>query len=127
MYLVAALLFLPFLAIALGITALFGYLTRGLSRKTWLPLLVVTSSLLLTPTLGPATIAVVPVTFGWLLIPTIATWSWSNLSSWIAAYPMWHAFAFPATAAISYFVLRRVRPNNSFKPNPLRSGNGVAG
>ena len=120
MFIVAAALFLPFLAIAVGVTFAVACLTRGLGRTAWTTLVVVVSSLLVTPTMGPATIAVVPVTFGWLLIPSIATGSWSELAGWLAAYPMWHAFAFPATAALSYLVLRRVRPNNSFKPKPLR-------
>jgi hypothetical protein len=119
-YIVAATLFLPFLAVALGVTFVVACLTRALSRTAWTALVVVISSLLVTPTMGPATIAVVPVTFGWLLIPSIATGSWSELGRWLAAYPVWHAFAFPATAALSYLVLRRVRPNNSFKPKPLR-------
>ena len=120
MYIVAAVLFLPLLAVALGVTFAVAYLTRGLGRTAWTALVVIVSSLLVTPTMGPATIAVVPVTFGWLLIPTIATGSWSELGAWLAAYPVWHAFAFPATAALSYLALRKVRSNNSFKPNPLR-------
>jgi hypothetical protein len=117
---VAAALFLPFFAVALGVTFVVAWLTRGLGRAAWIALVVVVSTLLVTPTMGPATIAVVPVTFGWLLIPSVATGAWSDLGGWLAAYPVWHAFAFPATAAISYLVLRRVRPNKSFKPNPLR-------
>jgi len=120
MHLMAAVLFVPFLALALGVTAVIGYLARGLGQRAWRGLMVAVSTLLLTPTLGPATIAVVPVTFGWLLVPSIAIWSWSELAAWVAAYPVWHAFAFPATAILSYFVLRRVCPNNSFKPKPLR-------
>ena len=120
MYVVAAALFLPLLAVAVGVTFVVAFLTRGLSHTTWTTLLVVVSSLLVTSTMGPATIAVVPVTFGWLLVPTVATGSWSELGGWLAAYPVWHAFAFPATGALSYLVLRRVRPNNSFKPKPLR-------
>ena len=120
MYVVAAALFLPFLAAAVGATVVVAFLTRGLGRAAWITLLVVVSSLLVTPTMGPATIAVVPVTFGWLLVPSVATGSWSELGGWLAAYPVWHAFAFPTTAVLSYLVLRRVRPNNSFKPNPLR-------
>ena len=120
MYIVAAALFLPFLAVAVGVTCVIAFLTRGFGRTAWITLLVVVSSLLVTPTLGPTTIAVVPVTFGWLLVPSVATGSWSELGGWLAAYPMWHAFAFPATATLSYLVLRRVRPNNSFKPTPLR-------
>jgi hypothetical protein len=119
-YIVAAALFFPFLAVAVGVTFVVAFLTRGLGRTAWIALLVVVSSLLVTPTMGPATIAVVPVTFGWLLVPSVATGSWSELVAWLSAYPVWHAFAFPATAAISYLVLRRVRPNNSFKPKPLR-------
>ena len=120
MYVVTAALFLPFLAAAVGATVVVAFLTRGLGRTAWITLLVVVSSLLVTPTMGPATIAVVPVTFGWLLVPSVATGSWSELGEWLAAYPVWHAFAFPATAGLSYLVLRRVRPNNSFKPTPLR-------
>ena len=119
-FIVAAALFLPFLAVALGVTFVVAYLTRGLGRTAWIALVVIVSSLLVTPTMGPATIAVVPVTFGWLLIPSVATGAWAELGGWLAAYSMWHAFAFPATAAISYLVLRRVRPNKSFKPKPLR-------
>ena len=120
MYLMAVVLFIPFLVIALCATLVVGYLSKGLSERSWRCLMVATSCMLLTPTLGPATIAVVPVTFGWLLIPTIATWSWPNLATWVATYPVWHALAFPATAVVSYLVARRVRPNNSFKPNSLR-------
>ena len=119
-YVVAAALFLPFLAIAVGVTVLVAFLTRRLGRAAWITLLVIVSSLLVTPTLGPATIAVVPVTFGWLLVPSVVTGSWSELGGWLAAYAAWHAFAFPATAALSYLVLRKVRPNNSSKPTPLR-------
>jgi hypothetical protein len=119
-FIVSAALFLPFLAVALGVTFVVAYLTRGLGRTAWIALVVVVSSLLVTPTMGPATIAVVPVTFGWLLIPSVATGAWAELGGWLAAYPAWHAFAFPATAAISYLILRRARPNNSFKPKPLR-------
>ena len=113
-------LFLPFFVLALGITFLIALATRRLSPRVRIPLLVAASCLLLTPTFGPATIAVVPVTFGWLLIPTIVTWSWSDLAQWIMLYPRWHAFAFPATAVVSYLVARFVRPNSSFKPKPLR-------
>ena len=119
-YVVAAALFLPFLAVAVGVTVVIAFLTRGMGRTTWIIFLVAISSLLVTPTPGPATIAVAPVTFGWLLVPSVATGTWSELFGWVTAYPVWHAFAFPATAAISYLVLRKVRPNNSFKPTPLR-------
>lgn len=120
MFIVSAALFLPFLAIAVGVTFAVAYLTRGLGRTAWTTLVVIVSSLLVTPTMGPATIAVVPVTFGWLLIPSIATGSWSELGGWLAAYPVWHAFAFPATAALSYLVLRRVGPAKPSEPTPPR-------
>ena len=120
MFIVAAALFLPFFAIAVGVTFLIAVLAGGLGRTAWLALLTVVATLLVTPTMGPATIAVVPVTFGWLLIPTIVAGSWFELGGWLTAYPVWHAFAFPITAALSYLVLRRVRPNNSSKPMPLR-------
>lgn len=40
--------------------------------------LVVTATLLLTPSLGPATIAVVPVPFGILFFTTLLTWTWGG-------------------------------------------------
>ena len=120
MYLAFTLTFLLFFAPALALTLLIGWLTRGLPSKIHTSLLVVVASLFLTPTWGPATIAVVPVTFGWLFIPTLLTGAWTDLGSWIRNYPLWHAIAFPTTAVISYLVVRKVRSNNSFKPTPLR-------
>ena len=114
MYIVAALMFLYFFIPALLLVLALGWLTQNMRQSKRIPLIVLASSLLLTPTFGPATIAVVPVTFGWLLIPTIFTWSWLELGSWIAEYPRWNALAFTATALLTYIVLR-VRSNNSFK------------
>jgi hypothetical protein len=109
MYLALAISFLMFFIPAFGLVALIGWLTRRVPRKVQTPLLVIASCMLLTPTLGPATIAVVPVTFGWLLIPTVLTGSWPDLASWISEYPRWHAFAFPITALAAYLAIRRVR------------------
>ena len=120
MYIAFAITFLLFFMPAFGLVALIGWLTRLIPRKTHDLLLVFLSCLFLTPTWGPATIAVVPVTFGWLFVVTLFDWDWPGLVSWVMNYPRWHAFAFPATALIAYLVLRRVRPNKSFKPNPLR-------
>ena len=114
MYIVPALMFLYFFVPALLLVLAVGWLTQNMRQSKRIPLMVLTSSLLLTPTWGPATIAVVPVTFGWLLIPTIFTWSWPELGSWIAEYPRWNALAFSATALLTYIVMR-VRSNYSFK------------
>ena len=126
MYIVAALMFLMFFVPALLVLIALALLTRNVRQSVRFPLLIIASMLLLTPTWGPATIAVIPVTFVWLLVPTIITLSWPELAAWIAEFPRWHAFAFPATAVITYIFLR-VRSNNSFKPNLLRSTGGMAG
>jgi hypothetical protein len=120
MYIAFAITFLIFFIPALGLVALIGWLTQRMTRKTHNLLLVFLSCLLLTPTWGPATIAVVPVTFGWWFVISLFAWDWPGLVSWVMEFPRWHAFAFPATALIAYLVLRWVRPNNSFKPTPLR-------
>jgi hypothetical protein len=115
MYVGLILYFLFFFTPALAVTLLIGWLTRRLPHKIHTPLLILISCLLLTPTLGPATIAVVPVTFGWWFVPTLLTGTWSDLASWVMDYPRWHAFAFPATAFLSYLVIRKVHSSNSFK------------
>ena len=110
MYVAFAISFLIFLIPAFGVVALIGWLTQNTPRKIRTGLLVLASCLLLTPTWGPATIAVVPTTFGWLLVPTILAWSWSELADWVMQYPRWHAFAFPATGLLAYMVVRWVLP-----------------
>lgn len=71
--------------------------------------LVVVATLLLTPSWGPATIVVVPVPFGVLFLTTLLTWTWGEFAKWVTMFPLWHAIAFPATACVSYFLVRKLR------------------
>ena len=112
--------YLMFAIPAFIVVALVGYLVRHLSLASRIALLVLASTLLLTPSSGPATIAAVPVPFGLLLVFTTIGGDWGNLVSWVINYSLWHAVAFPATAIVSYVVVRLLPPNNSFKPKPLR-------
>jgi hypothetical protein len=102
------------------VVVVIGYLVRRLSLGSRIAFVVLASTLLLTPSLGPATIAVVPVPFGLLLVFTIVDGDWGNLANWVTSYSLWHTVAFPATAVVSYVVVRLLPPNNSFKPKPLR-------
>ena len=70
--------------------------------------LVVVATLLLTPSWGPATIVVVPVPFGILFLTTLLTWSWGELAKWVGTFTLWHAIAFPATACVSYLLVRKL-------------------
>ncbi len=102
------------------VVAIVGYLVRGLSLSRRISSVVLASTLLLTPSLGLATIAVVPVPFGILLVLTTIDGNLKHLADWIVSYSLWHTVAFPATAVVSYVVVRLLPPNNSFKPKPLR-------
>lgn len=112
---VMAFVFLMMLIPPLLVVLTVGFLLRRVRQTIRTSLLVVVSVLLLTPSLGPATIAVVPVPFGYLLIPAAITGSWPDLAKWLMTYPLWHAVSFPVTAVVSYSVIRFVRPNQSFK------------
>lgn len=112
---VMAFIFMLMLIPPLLVVLTLGLLLRHVSPAIRMTLLMVASVLLLTPSLGPATIAVVPAPFGYLLISTAVSGSWQDLARWIMAYPLWHAVSFPATAVVSYSIIRFVRPNQSFK------------
>jgi len=112
---VMAFVFLLMLIPPLLVVLTIGFLLRRVSQAIRTPVLVVTSVLLLTPSLGPATIAVVPAPFGYLLIPAAINGSWPELARWVMTYPLWHAISFPVTTVASYSVIRFVRPNQSFK------------
>ncbi len=112
--------FLVMLVPPLLMVLVLGWLTRRIRATVRTPLLVLVSVFLLSPSLGPATIAVVPAPIGYLIIPTAIEGSWNDLAAWVRQYPLWHAISIPATAMISYIIVRLVRPNNSFKPTPLR-------
>jgi hypothetical protein len=106
-------IFMVFFYLVLGLIMLVPLLGVWLSikrmahaQKTFI--LVAMATLLLTPSWGPATIAVVPVPFGVLFFLTLMTWSWNELGSWLAMFPVWHAMAFPATACASYLLIQKL-------------------
>ena len=79
------------------------------------------STLLFRPVWGPATIAVVPVSLGVVLVVSAATLSWSSFVDTLGLTPAWwYLVALPATALIAYGVARHLLSNNSSKPTPLR-------
>jgi hypothetical protein len=95
--------------------AVLGVLVRKLQFSARVAILVVSATLLLTPSMGPATITFVPVPFGYLLGITAATGAWTHVLDMVYLFPKWHAVAFPATAVLSYFLLRWVLSNNRFE------------
>ena len=84
------------------------FAVRRMPDSRRLFVLVLVATLLLTPSWGPATIFVVPVPFGILFFATLLTWSWSELAKWMGMFPLWHAMAFPATACLSYLLVRKL-------------------
>jgi hypothetical protein len=108
----AALMFLPLSGV--------WFIVRRMPESRRTPILVAATTLLLTPSWGPATITMVPVAFGFLFFVTLFTWSWNELSELVSQFSLWHAVAFPTTALIAYCVIRKLPSNNSFKPKPLR-------
>ena len=81
---------------------------------------VVAFTLLVTPSLGSATIAPVSLPFAFILVGTVISFDLSGLIWTLQEWPLWHAVAFPATLLVALAIFRRLRPNNSFKPKPLR-------
>ena len=73
-----------------------------------------------TPSLGSATIALVSIPFAFILLATAVSFDLSGLVWTLKEWPLWHAVAFPATLLVALVIFRRLRPNNSFKPTPLR-------
>ena len=77
-------------------------------------------TLLVTPSLGSATIALVSVPFAFIILATLISLDPSGLLWTLQEWPLWHTVAFPATLLVALFIFRRLRPNKSFKPRPLR-------
>lgn len=80
--------------------------------------LVVVATVLLAPSWGPATIVVVPVPFGILFLTALLTWTWDELITWVTMFPLWHVIAFPVTACLSYFLVRKLRSSQSKVDGP---------
>jgi hypothetical protein len=98
-----AIMFVPVLGV--------GFATKRMTHSRRSLVLVVVATLLLSPSWGPASIVVIPVPFGTLFLTALLTWSWGELANWVGMFPLWHAIAFPATACVSYFLIRyRLRP-----------------
>lgn len=91
-------------------------LSRRLSYMSRVAALVVSGTLLLTPSWGPVTIAAVPVPFGLLLGVTLFGGGWLELASLVGLFGTWHLVAFPATATVFYVVVRLLLSNQRFKP-----------
>ena len=77
-------------------------------------------TLLVTPSLGSATIALVSIPFAFILLITLISFDLSGLIWTLQEWPRWQAVAFPSTLLVALIIFRRLRPNNSFKPRPLR-------
>jgi hypothetical protein len=96
MYLFALLIFLP-LASAVA----------ELVPARYQPFAVaVTICIGLTPSLAPATIAVIVVPFGLNLLVAIFAAEMQELGELIAIFAIWHLLAFPTTFAITYALTR---------------------
>jgi len=79
---------------------------------------VIVFTLFVTPSFGSATIALVSLPFAFILLGTLISF---DLLAWtLQEWPLWHAVAFPATSIAALVIFHRLRPNNSFKPKPLR-------
>ena len=72
---------------------------------------IVSATLLLAPSWGPATIVSIPLPFGILLGIGLFGGELNDLFSVIASYPWWHFLAFSITAFLSWLVSMRL-----FKP-----------
>ena len=97
-------------------------LSRSLPYISRVVVLVVSATLLLTPSWGPATIVAVPVPFGFLLGITLFSGGWLELASVVSLFGTWHLVAFPATATVFYAIVRLLLSNQRFKPTGHASG-----
>lgn len=91
------------------------FIVRRLPTVPRIISLVLTATLILPPSLGPATITVVPIPFGFLLVVAVFSGEWRGVIELLAMFPVWHAIAFPATATASYLIVRRLLSNKSLQ------------
>ena len=115
---------LMFLLLATAVASLPAFLLARLLPASWPWFRYVTAivvfSLLVMPSWGVATIIAVPVPFAFTLIPAVIDLDLSGIVFTLQEWPLWHAIAFPITVLFAALIFRRLRPNNSFKPKPLR-------
>lgn len=87
-----------------------GWVAKRMRAAPGRAVLVVASTLLLTPSWGPATITWVTVPFGMPLAFAVLDWHFDSLWEMIGLFPRWHAVAFPVTAVLAYLVARKLLP-----------------
>jgi hypothetical protein len=76
-------------------------------RVSWrIGILVATTTLLLTPALGPATITEVLVPFGLIFAIALFWNAWGELIDLVRTFPTWYALSFPITCASAYIAFR---------------------
>lgn len=114
-----------YLLVYLGLTAIMfipvlgaWFATRRMRGSRRSLVIVIVATLLLAPSWGAATIVVVPVPFGILFLTALLTWSWDELAKWVIMFPLWHAIAFPLTAWVSYFLVRKLPLDESKADGP---------
>ena len=92
------------------------------ASRPWLRYLTTLAvfTLCVTPSLGSATISVASVPFAVLLLVGLLSLDMSGIIWTLQEWPLWHAVAFPSTLLVALIIFHRLRPNNSFKPRPLR-------
>lgn len=100
----------PFALIWVGASCLLG----KCSKITRTAVLVPLATLLFTPGLGPATIAIVPVPFGFLFGIALVSFDWGWLVEVMGLAPnYWYFITFPATAVAAYILWKLALSNQS--------------
>ena len=116
-----AMLLVPAIIVVVGIA----FLVRRLSPVLRITLLVLSATLLLTPSWAPA-IVTMPVPFGFLLVSVVISGAWAEHLRLVQLCPVWHAIAFPATALVAYVVVRHLLSNRRIETDALRSAHGAS-
>ena len=76
--------------------------------------------LLATPSWLVGEMTTFPVPFGLVLLVSVIDADINVLLRSLQSWVIWYVLAFPVTALMAVRLFRRVHPNNSFKPSPLR-------
>lgn len=102
-------------------------LARSLPPRRRTAALVVAAGTLFMPVWGPATIAVVPVPLGLILLLSAALLDFQGLAGVLGLTPAWwYPCGFAATALVAYAALRLFsRPSS--RPTPLRGAEQPGG
>lgn len=114
-------LMLAFSSIPLGLVMWgFAWSIRSLAPRRRTAVLVVAAGILFMPVWGPATIAVVPVPLGLILLLSAVFLDLHGLPGVLGLTPAWwYPCGFAATALVAYACLRLLS-NYASKPTPLR-------